>query len=118
LENEILENEIKLVTYFKLKFMNTSMNLEGILLEMKDVAKIKFPVVERHLKSIFEIFLQFDKEYLILFLESMPICGLMQEIDGFIDLKRNQRHLCVSERKWIFPTKYLGHQPNLITKHN
>jgi hypothetical protein len=35
--------------------MKTSVNLEGILLEMKDVAVMEFPVVKKYLKSVFEI---------------------------------------------------------------
>jgi hypothetical protein len=102
LEIEILENEIKLVSYFKLEFMKTSVNLKETLLDMKNVAIMEFLVVKRHLESVFEIFLQFDKKYLILPLESMLIYSLIQEIDDVIDLRRNQRHLCESERRWIF----------------
>jgi hypothetical protein len=38
----ILKNKIKLLTYFKLKFIKTSINLEGTLLDMKDVAAWSF----------------------------------------------------------------------------
>jgi hypothetical protein len=48
------------------------------------------------------MFLQFDKEYLILPLEAMPIYGLMIEVDEYIDMKRGQRHLGPAERELIF----------------
>jgi hypothetical protein len=57
------------------------------------IAILKYLVVERHLKLVSKLFLQFDKEYLVIPLESMTIYGIMQEVDEFIDFKRNQRNL-------------------------
>jgi hypothetical protein len=51
-------------------------------LEMAE--KLKYPVVEKHLESVLELFLQFDKE------ESMAIYG--------IDFKRIQKNLVENEK--------------------
>jgi hypothetical protein len=40
---------------------------------MKNIVIIKFLVVERYLESILELYLQFNKEYLIILLELMVI---------------------------------------------
>jgi hypothetical protein len=47
--------------------------------------------VERHLESVLELFLELDKEYLVVPLESMAIYDIMQEIDEFINFERNCR---------------------------
>jgi hypothetical protein len=49
---------------------------------------IELPAIEIHLKRVIQMFLQFDKEYLILPLEAMPIYGIMIELDEYIDMKR------------------------------
>jgi hypothetical protein len=54
--------------------------------------------MERHLESVFEMFLQFNKES---FRIDAYIC-LMQKINEFIDLKRNDKHLYDSKRIWTF----------------
>jgi hypothetical protein len=59
-----------------------------------------------------KLFLQFDKEYLIIPLESMAIYGIMQEIDEFINFKRNQRTFALMEHR--NSVRFLGKQPNLI----
>jgi hypothetical protein len=64
------------------------------------------------LKNIFEMFLHFDKDYLILPLESMPIYDLMQEIDKFINLIRNQKHLCLCDSE-IPAKKFMGNKKNI-----
>jgi hypothetical protein len=53
------------------------------------------------------MFLQFDKEYLILPLEAMPTYGIMIELDEYIDTKRSQRHLVLAEREWMFKQRQL-----------
>jgi hypothetical protein len=32
----------------------------------------------------------------------MPIYGIMIELNEYIDARRNQRHLVLAEREWIF----------------
>jgi hypothetical protein len=53
------------------------------------------------------MFLQFDKEYLILPLEATPIYGIMIELDEHIDVKRSQRHFVLAEREWMFEQRQL-----------
>jgi hypothetical protein len=100
---------------------------------MIDKVTIELPAIERHLEGVIQMFLQLDKEYLILPLEAMPIYGIMIELNKYIDIKKNQRHLGLAEREWIFeqrqlwqlerqnafvedrmPVRFIGRQPNLI----
>jgi hypothetical protein len=48
------------------------------------------PAIERQLEGVIQMFLQFEKEYLLLPLEAMPIYGIMIELDEYIDAKRSQ----------------------------
>jgi hypothetical protein len=64
--------------------------------------RIRINIQKTFINIIIELFLQFDKEHLIIPLESMVIYGIIQEIDEFIDFKRNQRNLVEDERSWIF----------------
>jgi hypothetical protein len=74
---------------------------------MIDRVTIELPAIERHLEGVIQMFLQFDKEYLILPLEAMPIYGIMIELDEYIDTKRSQRHLGIAGREWIFEQRQL-----------
>jgi hypothetical protein len=49
--------------------------------------------VERHLEGVMKVFSQFDNEYLIIPMESMPIYEFMPEVDNYIDSKRNRHPL-------------------------
>jgi hypothetical protein len=66
---------------------------------MVDRVIIDLPAIEKHLERIIQMFSQFDKEYLIIPLEAMPIFGIMIEIDEYIDTRRNWRHLVLAERE-------------------
>jgi hypothetical protein len=61
--------------------------------KMIDRVIIDLPAVERHLEGVIQIFLQFNKEYLIFSLEAIPIYGIIIEMDEYMDARRNQRHL-------------------------
>jgi hypothetical protein len=50
-----------------------------------DTIVVDFPIVERYLEGVMKVFLQFDNEYLIIPMESMPIYGIMPEVDNYID---------------------------------
>jgi hypothetical protein len=81
---------------------------------MVDKVTIELPAIERHLEGPIQMFLQFDKEYLILLLEAMPIYGIMIELDEYIDTKRSQRHLGFAKREWIFEQRQLWQ----LERHN
>jgi hypothetical protein len=93
------------------------------------------PAIERYLEGVIQMFLQFDKKYLILPLEAMPIYGIMIKLDEYIDAKKSQRHLVLAEREWIFeqrqlwqlerhnafnknrmPARFIGRQPNYLIR--
>jgi hypothetical protein len=40
-------------------------------------------------------------------LKSMTTCNIMEKIDEFIDLKRNQRNFVEGERLWMFNQRNL-----------
>jgi hypothetical protein len=97
-EIEIKENQIKLKIFFQLQFMKKIIKLNQTFINMVDKVTIELPAIEKHLEGVIQMFLQFDKEYLILPLEAIPIYGIMIELDEYIDTKRNQRHLGLAER--------------------
>jgi hypothetical protein len=88
-EIEIKEDQIKLRAFFQLHSF----------IRMINIIIINLPAVERHLKRVIQMFLQFHKEYIIFPLEAMPIYGIMIEVDEYIDARRNQRHLVLVERE-------------------
>jgi hypothetical protein len=49
-----------------------------------------------------KILLQFDSEYWIIPVECIPVYGIMQELDNYIDSKRNRHPLMYIEKEWIF----------------
>jgi hypothetical protein len=55
-----------------------------------------------------ELFLQFDKEYLVIPLESVVIYGIMQEVDEIFDFKRNQRNFLEDENHGSFNKEIYG----------
>jgi hypothetical protein len=69
-EIEIKKKEIRLRTFFQLQFMKT-VKLKQTFIKMIDRVIIDFLAVERYLEGVIEMFLQFDKEYLIFPLESI-----------------------------------------------
>jgi hypothetical protein len=70
--------------------MKKSIKLKNTFIMMLNRVIIDLPAVERHLEGVIQVFLQFDKEYLVFPLESIPIYGIIPEIDEYIDIKRNQ----------------------------
>jgi hypothetical protein len=102
---EITKNEIKMVTFYCLSYMKIKINIEETFINMRDISILEYPIVETYLESVLELFLQFDKEYLIISLELMAIYGIMQEIDEFINFRKNQRNLVEDEKSWIFKQK-------------
>jgi hypothetical protein len=87
--------------------MKEILNLDKTFINMINKVTIELPAIERHLEGVIQMFLQFDKAYLILPLETMPIYGIMIGLDEYIDMKRSQRHLGVAEREWIFEERQL-----------
>jgi hypothetical protein len=79
--------------------MKEMVKLEQTFINMIDKVTIELPAIERHLEGVIQMFLQFDKEFLILPLEAMPIYGITIELDEHIDTKRGQRHLGLAERE-------------------
>jgi hypothetical protein len=92
-EIEIKDDEIKLKTFFQLQFIKKIIKLDQTFINMVDRVIIDTSAIERHLEGVIQMFLQFDKEYLILPLEAVPIYGIMIELDEYIDARRNQRHI-------------------------
>jgi hypothetical protein len=82
-EIEIKEDQIKLRTFFQLQFMKETVKLDQTFVKMIDRVIIDLSIVERHLERVIQMFLQFDKEYVIFPLEAMP----------YIDARRNKQHL-------------------------
>jgi hypothetical protein len=68
---------MKLKTFFQLQFMKEIIKLDQTFINMVDKVIIDMPAIERHLEGVIQIFLQFDKEYLILPLEAMPIYDIL-----------------------------------------
>jgi hypothetical protein len=81
--------------------MKEIVKLDQTFITMVDKVIIDIPAIERHLDGVIQMFLQFDKEYLIL-----PL-GIMIELDEYIDTKRSQRYLVLAERKWMFKQRQL-----------
>jgi hypothetical protein len=106
-EIEIKQDQIKLKTFFQLQFMKEIMNLDKTFINMINKVMIELPAIERHLEGVIQMFLQFDKAYLILPLETMLIYGIMTDLDEYIDIKRNQKHLKIAEKEWIFEHRQL-----------
>jgi hypothetical protein len=73
-------------------------NLKNSTLDKIDNIVIELPAVERLLDNVIKILLQFDNEYWIKPVECMPIYGIMQEVDNYIDSKRNRRPLMRIEK--------------------
>jgi hypothetical protein len=94
--------------------MKEIVKLDQTFINMIDRVIIDIPAIERHLEVVIQMFLQFDKEYLILSLEAIPIYGIMIELDEYINAKRNQRHLVLAEREWIFEQRQLWQ----LKRHN
>jgi hypothetical protein len=86
--------------------MNKLVDLEDSSLDKIDSITIEFPTVERLLKGVIKVFLQFDSEYWIILVECMPIYGIMPELDNYIDSKRNRRPLIYIEKEWIFDYRH------------
>jgi hypothetical protein len=82
--------------------MKEIIKLDQTLINMIDKVTIELPAIERYLEGVIQMFLQCDKEFLILPLEAIPIYGIMIELDEYIDTKRGQKHLELVERKWMF----------------
>jgi hypothetical protein len=61
--------------------MKEIIKLDQTFINIVDKVVIDLPAIERHLEGVIQMFLQFDKEYLILPLEAMPIYGIMIELD-------------------------------------
>jgi hypothetical protein len=101
-EIEILESNIRIKTFFQLQIMKKWVKLENSSLDKIDNIVIEFPAVERLLESVIKIFLQFDSEYWIIPVECMPVYGIMQELDNYIDSKRNRLPLMRIEKDWMF----------------
>jgi hypothetical protein len=55
---------------------------------MTDRIIIDLRPIERHLEGVVQMFLQFNKEYLIFLLEVIPIYRIMIEIDEYIDARK------------------------------
>jgi hypothetical protein len=87
--------------------MKKIVKLDQTSITMVDRVIIDIPAIERHLEGVIQMFLQFDKEYLMLPLEAMPIYDIMIELDDYIDAKRSQQHLVLAEREWIFEQRHL-----------
>jgi hypothetical protein len=82
---------------------------------------MELSAVERCLEGM-QVFLLFDNEYLVFPLESMPVYGIIPEIDEHIDIKRNQRPLVLPEgnnatNEKGLPGRYIRKQLNLITNN-
>jgi hypothetical protein len=74
---------------------------------MIDRVIINLLAVERHLEGVIQMFLQFNKEYLIFPLEAMPIYGIMIEMDEYLKTRRNQQYFLLAEREWMFEHRQL-----------
>jgi hypothetical protein len=113
--------------------MKEWVSLENSSLNKVDNILIEFPVVERLLENVLKVLLQFDSEYWIFLVECMPIYGIMQELDIYIDAKKNRRPLTRIEKDWMFdqrqawdhkrdlaalegrpPARFAAKQPNII----
>jgi hypothetical protein len=92
--------------------MKEIIKLDQTFINMVDKVTIELPAIKRHLEGVIQMFLQFDKEFLIL--EEMPIYGIMIELDEYIDTKRGQRHFEFAEREWIFDQRQLWQ----LERHN
>jgi hypothetical protein len=90
---DVLETSIKITTFYQLEFMGKLINLEETSMDRVDNIVVDFPIVERHLEGVMKVFLQFENEYLIIPMETMPTYGIMPEVDNYIDSKRNQHPL-------------------------
>jgi hypothetical protein len=94
---------------------------------------IEFTTVERLLEGVIKIFLQFDSEYWLTPVEYIPVYGIMQELDNYVDSKRNRCPLTHLEKEWIFdhrqaweyereiaamegrsPVRFIAKQPNVV----
>jgi hypothetical protein len=106
-EIEIKQNQIELKAFFQLQFIKEILNLDKTFINMVNKVTIELLAIESHLEGVIQMFLQFDKAYLILPLETMPIYGIMIDLNEYIDMKRSQRHLGVAEREWIFEERQL-----------
>jgi hypothetical protein len=82
--------------------MKKWVNLKDSMLDKIDNILIELPTVERLLKNVLKMFLQFNSEYWIFPVECMPIYRLIQEVDIYIDAKRNKRPLTHIEKDWMF----------------
>jgi hypothetical protein len=74
-------------------------DLEDTSLNKIDNIIIEFPTVERLLEDVMKILLQFDSEYWIIPVECMPVYGIMQELDNYIDSTRNRCPLTHIEKE-------------------
>jgi hypothetical protein len=132
-EIDILDSNIKIKTFFQLKFMKKLVALGDSSLDKIDNAIIEFPVVERLLEGVLKIFLQFDSEYWIIPVECMLVYGIMQELDNYIDSRRNRHPLSHMKKEWMFehrqmwkherevaaiegrpPVRFIAKQPNVV----
>jgi hypothetical protein len=51
---------------------------------------------------VLKTFLQFGSEYWIIPVEYIPVYGIMEELDNYIDSRRNRRPLSHMEKEWMF----------------
>jgi hypothetical protein len=63
---KIKDDQIKLKTFFQLQFMKEIVKLYQTFINMVDRVIIDIPAIEKHLERVIQMFLQFDKEYLII----------------------------------------------------
>jgi hypothetical protein len=97
----------KFLRRFEIEILETNIriklvNLEEFSLDKIDYITVEFLTVERLLEGVIKVFLQFDSEYWIIFMECMSVYGIMPELDNYIYFKRNRCPLTYIEKKWIF----------------
>jgi hypothetical protein len=105
-EIEILNSDIRIKTFFQLQFMKKWVSLENSSLDKIDNILIELPTVKRLLENVLKMFLQFDSEYWIMPVECMPIYGIMEELDIYIDAKKNRQPLTHIEKDWMFDQRH------------
>jgi hypothetical protein len=110
-----LELNIRIKTFFQLEFLNKLVDLENSNLNKIDNIIIKFPTAEKLLERVIRIFLQFNSEYWITPVEYMPVYGIMQELDNYINSKRNRCPLTHIEKEWIFDHRQAWEHEKKIT---
>jgi hypothetical protein len=80
---------------------------------------LEYPTIDKHLELVFEVFLQFDKEYLIITLESIPPYNIMQEVGEFFDTDNRKAVRYIGSNESKFNKTFLNrmkYHPQLIKK--